>query len=90
MKIKFSKSSKEDLYNIQKYICGDNKTSAKEVISYIILRVEMLLENPAIGKPGRVLGTRELVISKCPYIVPYQVRDDVIYILRVLHTSRKW
>ena len=43
-----------------------------------------------MGRAGRVLRTRELVITKFPYIVPYQVRDNNIYILRVLHTSRIW
>ena len=45
---------------------------------------------PAIGRPGRVLGTRELVIGRLPYIVPYRVREKDIEILRVLHTSRRW
>mgnify|MGYP001115083508 CR=1 FL=1 len=90
-KVKFSASSLKDLKSIQEYICEDNREAAKEIVAHIIEKIEtVIVQNPGAGRAGRVLRTRELVISKYPYIVPYQVREDVIYILRVLHTSRKW
>ena len=90
-KVKFSKSALSDLNSIQKYIYENNREAAKKVISHIIEKIEnVIVPNPAAGRAGRVLRTRELVITKCPYIIPYQVSDDVIYVLRVLHTSRKW
>lgn len=90
-KIKFTKSAAEDLKAIQKYICQNNKEAAKKVIAHILDNIEKILpENPAAGRAGRVLRTRELVISKYPYIVPYQARDNIIYILRILPTSKKW
>lgn len=89
--VKFSKLSLKDLRAIKEYICGNNQEAAKEVVAHIIDRIEtIIVANPSAGRAGRVLRTRELVISKYPYIVPYQVREDVIYILRVLHMSRKW
>lgn len=89
-KIVFSIPAQEDLRAIKQYICCDNFDAAQEVIKYIFGCIEHLNENPSIGRAGRVLRTRELVISKYPYIVPYQVRDNNVYILRVLHTSRSW
>ena len=89
-KIVFTIPAQEDLRAIKKYICCDNFTAAQEVIKHILSCIDNLKENPSIGRAGRVLRTRELVISKYPYIVPYQVRDNNLYILRVLHTSRKW
>lgn len=90
-KVKFSASSLKDLKSIQEYICENNREAAKEVVAHIIEKIEtVIVPNPSAGRAGRVMRTRELVISKYPYIVPYQVREDVIYILRVLHTSRKW
>ncbi len=90
-KVKFSASSLKDLKSIQEYICESNVEAAKEVVAHIIEKIEtVIVPNPSAGRAGRVLRTRELVISKYPYIVPYQVREGVIYILRVLHTSRKW
>lgn len=90
-KVKFTSSSLKDLKSIQEYIYENNRKAAQKVVAHIIEKIEtVIIPNPAAGRAGRVLRTRELVISKYPYIVPYQVRDDVIYILRVLHTSRKW
>jgi toxin ParE1/3/4 len=37
-----------------------------------------------------VPGTRELVVTRFPYILPYRVREQAVEILRVFHTSRKW
>jgi plasmid stabilization system protein ParE len=51
--------------------------------------VEQLRDFPAMGRPGRVAGTRELVIPGKPYVVPYRVKESVIEILRVFHTARK-
>lgn len=91
MEVRFSESSLEDLRSIREYICANNEESAKKVVAHILEQVEtILIHNPAIGRAGRILRTREFVVSKYPYIVPYQVRENTIYILRVLHTSRKW
>jgi toxin ParE1/3/4 len=43
-----------------------------------------------MGRPGRVPGTREFVIARTPYVVPYRVRGDAIEILRVYHGARLW
>lgn len=91
MEVKFTELAAEDLRSIKKYLCENNEKAAKEVVAYIIKSIEtIIVPNPSVGKAGRVLRTRELVVTKYPYIVPYQVRDNVIYILRILHTSRKW
>mgnify|MGYP002869855700 FL=1 len=86
----FTIPAQEDLRAIKQYICCDNFEAAQHVVECIIDSVEKLKDNPSIGRAGRVLRTRELVISKYPYIVPYQVRENTVYVLRVLHTSRKW
>ena len=88
--ILFSSYASKDLNSIEEYIYPNNHEAAKKVVKHIISSIENLKTNPAMGKAGRVLRTRELVITKHPYIVPYQVRDNNIYILRILHTSRKW
>ena len=44
---------------------------------------------PAMGRPGRVPGTRELVVHE-NYVVPYRVKDDVVQIIRIQHVARLW
>ncbi len=43
-----------------------------------------------MGRPGRVLGTRELVVSETPYVIPYRVRQDRLELLAVFHGRQKW
>ncbi|MFC3110844.1 type II toxin-antitoxin system RelE/ParE family toxin [Undibacterium arcticum] len=42
-----------------------------------------------MGRPGRVIGTRELVIHP-NYIIPYRMSGDVVEVLRVQHVARRW
>ena len=52
--------------------------------------VVMLIDHPAMGRPGRVIGTRELVVVGIPYIVVYRIEPNVVVILRLLHGAQDW
>jgi addiction module RelE/StbE family toxin len=69
------------------YIARDNPAAATRVVKSILAAVERLAEYPAMGHPGRVPGTRELIVSRTPYIIPYRVRGDVVELLRVFHAA---
>ena len=91
MRLRWTSRAERDLEEIAAYIGQDNPAAAVRVILELIDQVESrLLGQPAMGRPGRVLGTRELVIGGLPYVVPYRLREKDIEILRVLHTSRRW
>jgi hypothetical protein len=54
-------------------------------------QVEAVLpDNPEIGRNGRVAGTRELVIPKTPFLVPYRVNGQSLEILRIYHAAQRW
>jgi toxin ParE1/3/4 len=73
------------------YIARDNPAAARAVTERIIEVVESLLSfSPRIGREGRIKGTRELVVSRTPYIVVYSVGTDGVYILAVLHHAQDW
>ncbi|OGA06153.1 MAG: hypothetical protein A3D95_02585 [Betaproteobacteria bacterium RIFCSPHIGHO2_12_FULL_69_13] len=91
MRRRWTRRAERDLDAIAEYIGAENPAAAATVVLEIIGQVEALLPAyPAIGRPGRVGGTRELVIRGLPYIVPYRLRGDDVELLRVLHTSRRW
>jgi len=72
------------------YIARDNPAAASHMVQRIDRAVQRLRQYPAMGRPGRVPGTRELVVPGTPYIIPYRVRREDIEILRVFHAARKW
>ena len=72
------------------YIAEDKPAAAGRFVQQIFRATELLSRNPAMGRPGRVPGTRELVIPNAPYILPYRVRANAVEILRVFHAARKW
>jgi len=90
MRVKWTRKALLNLDDAVEYIAGDNPTAARRVASRIWESSQMLALQPGLGRPGRVKGTRELVISSLPYILPYSQKGDTIYILRVMHTSMMW
>jgi len=91
LRLRWTRRAERDLDEIASYIGQDSPAAAARVILELIDRVEAdLTKRPAIGRAGRVLGTRERVIVGLPYIVPYRVREMDVEILRMLHTSRRW
>lgn len=63
---------------------------ASKAARRVLEAVELLETSPHLGRPGRVKGTRELVLVDVPYIVAYRVVTQRVEILRVLHSSRRW
>ncbi len=91
MQIKWLRKALQNLDKEAEYIAKDDPQAARLVVQRIQQTVSLLADNPALGHPGRLPGTHELVIPKTRYIVPYRVRPRLqrVEILRVFHTSRK-
>lgn len=90
MRIVWSTEAREDLLSLFSYVAKDNPKAAKKLRDIILSKIEILAETPNIGRPGRVPGTKELIIDKTSYIIPYRCKDDRLEIVRVYHSSRKW
>jgi toxin ParE1/3/4 len=90
MKIRWLDLAVDDLADIADFIACDNPDAAKRIVSRLWSAVRSLATQPEMGRPGRVFGTRELIVSGTPFIVPYRIIKSEIHILRVLHGARKW
>ena len=71
------------------FVALDNPAAAARLVDTIARTIELLAQHPGLGRPGRLEGTRELVVANTPYLVPYRVRNDVVEILRVFHGAPK-
>ncbi len=89
-KIRWLRLALADLDELMVYIAKDNPEAATKVAGKIWETTRMLSNHPAMGKPGRVPGTREMIVTGTSYIVPYRVVANEVQILRILHGARKW
>ena len=90
MKIKWVRLALTDLDEAAAFISQDNPQAAKRIVKRIRDAARLLSDQPDAGRPGRVHGTRELVIADTSFILPYRVVQNTVQILRVLHGSRSW
>jgi addiction module RelE/StbE family toxin len=90
MKAVWSRRALRHLVALREYIAQDSDRSASDLAEQILNSVEIMQSHPAMGRPGRVAGTRELVVPDTPYLVVYQIRGERLELLAVLHGRRKW
>ena len=88
--LKWSAPALEDRDTIFDYIEVDSPTAAMGVDQRIRECVERLRRFPEMGRPGRIEGTRELMILRTPYIAAYRVADGVVTILGIIHGAQQW
>lgn len=90
MRVRWLRTALVNLDEEADYIAEDDPAAADRLVQRILRATDLLVRNASIGRPGRVPGTRELVIAGTPYIVPYRVRAETVEILRVFHAARRW
>jgi plasmid stabilization system protein ParE len=90
MQVKWLRTALRNLEQEAEHIAHDNPGAAAGLVTEAHTATQLLALHPEIGRAGRVPGTRELVLLRYPYIIPYRVNAQRIEILRVFHTSRKW
>ena len=89
MRVEWLRQALRNLDDEAAYIATDDPAAAGLVVQRVLEAVAQLADQPGLGRPGRVPGTRELVVLRTRYLVPYRVRGASIQILRVFHTSRR-
>jgi toxin ParE1/3/4 len=59
-------------------------------VGRILIAASGLIVFPESGRPGRLPGTRELIVGRTPYLVAYRIEGDTVEILRVIHSRQRW
>jgi addiction module RelE/StbE family toxin len=88
--IRWTKRAHRRLDEIGAYIEAHNPTAAARIVGTIARSVERLGREPGRGRPGRLRGTRELVILGTPYVVAYRVHANGIEVLTIQHGAQMW
>jgi toxin ParE1/3/4 len=87
--LEWREAARADLLAIVDYISDDNPEAAQQLKDDIEAKVARLPEHPKLYWPGRVAGTREMVIRR-NYVVIYAEDARAVSILRVLHAAQQW
>jgi toxin ParE1/3/4 len=90
VRIIWTNDALRDLSAARAYIAANNPAAAAQQILRVVNAVGLLSQFPQSGRPGRRAGTRELVVNRTPYMLPYRIGFDTIEILRVLHGRQRW
>ena len=89
MRLRWLRQALRNLDDEAAYIASRDAQTAGLVVQRVMQAVAQLAEQPELGRPGRVPGTRELVVLRTRYVVPYRINGDCVEILRVFHSSRR-
>ena len=90
MRVRYVPRARAQLRRIGRYIAQDSPTAAQQVVARIPEVVDGLATFPTMGRPGRVIGTRELIVPGTPYVVAYRVRENAVEVLAIIHSAQQW
>ncbi len=90
MRVEWTHAAAADLEEISDYLFEQNPGIAVDTTRRIYQTAAELKQFPSRGRPGRKKGTRELVLVPLPYLVVYEIVDQKVRVLRVLHGARRW
>lgn len=85
MRVRWTMDAADDLERICDYIAESRPESARRVAQSVVERIGTLETFPHLGRPGRVRGTREIAFPPLPFVAIYEVREEEIVVLRILH-----
>jgi toxin ParE1/3/4 len=72
------------------YLAQENPKAAAKLLKQVQQQTLLLQDHPHMGWPGRVAGTRELVMTQYSYFIPYRCKHKQIEVLRFFHTARQY
>ncbi len=90
MKVVWTRRAIRQLVALRSHIAKGSEQNAAIVARRILEAVDLLEPQPEIGRPGRILGTRELVVPRTPYLIPYRVRKGPIELIAIFDGHQQW
>ena len=91
--IRLLKIAEEDFTEIVSFIADENPTAAEAIADKIEKNLELLSENPKLGRIPRDeeirnLGYRYIIVQS--YLIFYTIEERTIFIHRILHGARNY
>ena len=87
MTVVWSKRALSDVAGIFAWLLPHSETAAAGVVDRLMVAGGNLARQPMMGRPGRLVGRRELVVDQ--YVMVYRLRGNQVNILSVEHGARR-
>jgi len=88
--IEWTEQATQQLDQAHDYITLSNSEVAAQITMHIATSVQQFATFPMSGRPGRVPGTRELIVSNSPFVAAYRIEKERIVILAIYHGAQQW
>jgi toxin ParE1/3/4 len=89
VKVFWTPEALQDRIDIWDFVAADNPLAAANLDAIFSTAASRLAEQPQIGRIGKTMGTRELVVH-ASYRMVYEISNESVWILALIHTSRLW
>lgn len=89
MNVVWTPEAEQDRADIGDFIADDNLRAAARMDELFETAAARLAKHPRLGRPGIIIGTRELIPHESFRMV-YEIKDKTVWILSLVHTSRRW
>ena len=90
MKVVWAPTAIRHLAALRRHIERDSERNAAQVAERILRAVDLLATQPAMGRPGRVHGTRELVVADTGFIIPYRACGERLDLIAIFRGRQRW
>jgi len=90
LKVRWTRRAHQQLEETLTFIADENPIAAEQMAQRIYAAERLLSDNPKIGRPGRISGTREWAVRGAPYLMGYTSNGDELIILALLHSKQQW
>lgn len=88
MRLRWTPAAAEDLEHIKDYLAEHHPQFAQSTIIELYESIRSLKISPRLGRVGREEETRELVLTRLPYIVAYRIKEQAIEVLHIFHGAQ--
>jgi toxin ParE1/3/4 len=89
MRVVWRARARADIDSMLAHVSPESPAGAARMHAQVLSMIDLLMAWPDLGKPSRKAGVRELVVPHTPYVLLYRHRGRKVFILRVLHGSRR-
>ena len=89
MRVRLSKRADAQIATALVYVASQSPKGAAHIRQKLNELLELLAENPRLGKFTDEAGVHRLVVSPYPYLIDYHVLDNEIVVLRFRHAARR-